>query len=126
MSQLTSPPTDPTIPGTEANSIPTTPCALVSWPGQLYFSVPVAGPTGSAAVTAPRRPVSGPGQLYFSVPVAGPTHSAAVTAPRRLAPLADHLSSQSPSRKHPDRLRAVLPAIPPFPVRPGDRVGQLA
>jgi hypothetical protein len=105
MSQLTSPPTHPTIAGTEADSNPATaPRAEVSRPGQLYFSLPIAGPTGSTAVTAPRRPapptgptmpwtdadsnpattscalVSGPGQLYFSVPIAGLTRSATVTA----------------------------------------------
>jgi len=53
MSQLTSPPTDPTIPRTDASRNPaTTPRALVSGPGQLYFCVPIAGPTGSVAVAA--------------------------------------------------------------------------
>ena len=52
MSQLTSPPTDLMIPGTDADTNPaTTPPAEVSTPGQLYFSAPIARPTGSAAVT---------------------------------------------------------------------------
>jgi len=77
----------------------------VSTPGQLYFSAPIARPTGSAAITAPGQPappadliipgtdadtnpattppaeVSTPGQLYFSAPIARPTGSAAITAP---------------------------------------------
>ena len=82
MSQLISPPTDAIIPEIDADTNPaTTPRAKVSTPGQLYFSVPVARPTGSAAATPPRAEVSTPGQLYFSVPVAGPTGSAAVIAP---------------------------------------------
>src|SRR5215469_15876385 len=81
MSQLISPPTDAIISEIDADTNPaTTPRAKVSTPGQLYFSVPVARPTGSAAA-APRAKVSTPGQLYFSVPVARPTGSAAVTAP---------------------------------------------
>ena len=53
MSQLTSPPTDLIIPGNDAGISPaTTPRAKVTTPGQLYFSVPIARPTGSAAVTA--------------------------------------------------------------------------
>ena len=50
MSQLTSPPTDPTIHRTDAGSNPAR-CELVSRPGQLYFSVPMAGPTRSAVTT---------------------------------------------------------------------------
>src|SRR5215469_16278430 len=54
MSQLISPPTDAIVPEIDAGTNPaTTPRAEVSTPGQLYFSVPVAGPTGSAAVIAP-------------------------------------------------------------------------
>jgi hypothetical protein len=76
MSQLTSPPTDLIIPGNDAGTSPaTTHHAEVTTPGQLYFSMPIARPTGSAAVAE----VSTPGQLHFSVPIARPTGSAAVT-----------------------------------------------
>ena len=54
MSQLTSPPTDLIIPGNDAGTSPaTTHHAEVTTPGQLYFSMPIARPTGSAAITAP-------------------------------------------------------------------------
>ena len=53
MRPLTSPPTGSTIPRTEADRAPATAPGLVSGPGQPYFSVPVAGSTGSATVTPP-------------------------------------------------------------------------
>ena len=49
MSQLTSPPTNPIIAGNDAGTnTATTRRAEVSTPGQLYFSVPIARPAGSA------------------------------------------------------------------------------
>jgi hypothetical protein len=80
MSQLTSPPTDLMIPGTDADTNPTTtPRAEVSTPGQLHFFVPIARPTGP--VVRSHAEVSTPGQLYFFVPIAE-TASTALSSSR--------------------------------------------
>src|SRR5215469_8008857 len=86
MSQLTSPPTDLIIRETDADTNPaTTPRAKVSTPGQLYFSVPVARPTGSAAVTAPvgRPPEDALTRSSLEVCL-GPSNAGRVAWPRRL------------------------------------------